>query len=30
MNTVRVDYFAVSVKDVPPERVLTDILFDSS
>ena len=27
MNTVRIDYFAVTVKDAPPERVLTDILL---
>lgn len=27
MNTVRVDYFAVTVKNVPPEKVLTDILL---
>lgn len=27
MNTVRIDYFAVTVKDAPPEKVLTDILL---
>ncbi|HEL0001780.1 TPA: replication initiation factor domain-containing protein [Streptococcus equi subsp. zooepidemicus] len=27
MNTVRIDYFAVTVKNIPPERVLTDLLL---
>ncbi len=27
MNTVRIDYFAVTVKNIPPESVLTDILL---
>ena len=27
MNTVRIDYFAVTIKNVLPERVLTDILL---
>lgn len=27
MNTVKIDYFAVTVKNMAPERVLTDILF---
>ncbi|CIR14730.1 Cro/CI family transcriptional regulator [Streptococcus pneumoniae] len=27
MNTVRIDYFAVTVKDISPEKVLTDILL---
>ena len=27
MNTVRIDYFAVTVKNVPPETVLTEILL---
>ncbi|VTS12561.1 DNA relaxase nicK [Streptococcus pseudoporcinus] len=26
-NSVRIDYFAVTVKDVPPEEVLEDILL---
>lgn len=27
MNTVRIDYFAVTVKNIPPEKVLTDLLL---
>lgn len=27
MNTVKIDYFAVTVKNMAPERVLTDILL---
>ncbi|MDO4668143.1 MAG: replication initiation factor domain-containing protein [Streptococcus sp.] len=27
MNTVRIDYFAVTIKNIPPEKVLTDILL---
>ena len=26
-NSVRIDYFAVTVKDVPPEEVLEEILL---
>ncbi|MFX3772369.1 replication initiation factor domain-containing protein, partial [Streptococcus suis] len=27
MNTVRIDYFAVTVKNISPDSVLTDILL---